>query len=161
MVDQKNLLKKIHKLAKEIKRDVNLMEVCGTHTQAVSQHGIRDLMPPNIKLTTGPGCPVCVTPQEDIDAVVSLALADVPIACYGDVMRVPGHYGSLDDAREKGANVFSIYSVAEVLELQKKYPNIVFFGIGFETTTPMTAWAIKKGLTVFSSHRLFLPAMKA
>jgi hydrogenase expression/formation protein HypD len=155
------VLKKIHELARSIKRQVNLMEVCGTHTQVISRHGIRQLMPKNIKLTTGPGCPVCVTPQEDIDAIVNLALAKIPIASYGDILRVPGYYGSLDDSKGKGAKVFSVYSIEEALNLQTKYPNLVFFGLGFETTAPMTAYAIKNGLTVFSSHKLFLPAMKA
>lgn len=137
------------------------MEVCGTHTQAVARYGIRGLMPENVHLTTGPGCPVCVTAQEDIDAIVTLALASVPIATYGDMMRVPGYHGSLDSAREKGAKVFSVYSIKEALVLRKKYPDLVFFGLGFETTAPMTAYAIKKGLTVYSTHKLFLPAMEA
>lgn len=158
---QEEVIKKINELAKEIGRKINIMEVCGTHTQAVSRYGIRELLPENIKLTTGPGCPVCVTNQEDIDAIVNLALAGIPVATYGDMLRVPGYFGSLDNAREKGAKIFSVYSVEEALELQKKYPDLVFFGLGFETTTPMTASAIQEGLTVFSSHKLFIPAMKA
>jgi hydrogenase expression/formation protein HypD len=135
-------------------------------------------MPENVHLTTGPGCPVCVTAQEDIDAIVALALASVPIATYGDMMRVPsyakatakdnkategkpGRATSLDQAREQGAKIFSVYSVEEALVLQKKYPGLVFFGLGFETTAPMTAYAIKRGLTVYSTHKLFLPAMQA
>jgi len=161
MRNLKKVLKKINEIASEIKRPINLMEVCGTHTQQVARYGIRKMMPKNIRLTTGPGCPVCITPQEDIDAIVNMALAGLPIASYGDVLRVPGYFGSLDSAREKGKKVFTVYSVEEALFLQKEYPNLVFFGIGFETTAPMTAYAIKKGLTVFSVHRLFLPAMKA
>ena len=137
------------------------MEVCGTHTQAISRFGIREILPKNIRLITGPGCPVCVTAQKDIDAIVSLALAGIPIATYGDMLRVPGYFGSLDQAREKGALVFDVYSVADALELQKKYSNLVFFGLGFETTTPMTAWGVKNGLTVYSAHKIFLPAMQA
>lgn len=155
------LLKEIRNIAGKIKGSINLMEVCGTHTQAVAKYGIRELMPKNIYLTTGPGCPVCVTAQEDIDAIVNLALAGVPVATYGDMMRVPGFYGSLDQAREKGAKVFDVYSTEDALKLQKKYPDLVFFGLGFETTMPMTAYAIKKGLTVYSTHKLFLPAMEA
>ncbi len=157
----KKVIKKIEELAEEIGRDVNLMEVCGTHTQAVARHGIRALMPKNVHLTTGPGCPVCVTAQEDIDAIVNLALAGIPVATYGDMLRVPGYYGSLDEAREKGAKVFSVYSVEEALGLLDEWRDLVFFGLGFETTTPMTAYAIKKGLTVYSTHKLFIPAMKA
>jgi hydrogenase expression/formation protein HypD len=157
----KNIIKKINDIAKKIKKDVNLMEVCGTHTQAVARYGLKKLMPKNIKLTTGPGCPVCVTSQEDVDAIVNLALAGIPVATYGDMMRVPGHYGSLDQARENDAKVFSVYSIEEALKFQKNYSNLIFFGLGFETTTPMTAYAIKKGLCVYSTHKSFLPAMKA
>ncbi len=157
----RQLIKEIHHISSAIGREVRLMEVCGTHTQAVARHGIKELLPKNVKLTTGPGCPVCVTAQEDIDAIISLALAGVPVATYGDMMRVPGFYGSLDQAREKGAKVFDIYSTEDALALQKKYPDLVFFGLGFETTAPMTAYAVKKGLTVYSTHKLFLPAMEA
>ncbi|MBI4653163.1 hydrogenase formation protein HypD [Candidatus Kuenenbacteria bacterium] len=156
-----NIIKKINEIAGKIRRDIFLMEVCGTHTQAVAKYGLKELMPKNINLTTGPGCPVCVTSQEDIDAIVNLALADIPVATYGDMMRVPGYYGSLDQAREKGAKVFAVYSIEEALNIQKKYSDLVFFGLGFETTTPMTAYAIKKGLTVYSIHKSFLPAMQA
>lgn len=159
--DVKNLIELIGGIALKIGRNVNLMEVCGTHTQAVARHGIRSLMPKNVKLTTGPGCPVCVTAQEDIDAIVSLALAGMPVATYGDMMRVPGYFGNLDGARERGAEVFAVYSTEDALDLRKKYPDLVFFGLGFETTTPMTAYAVKKGLTVYSTHKLFLPAMEA
>ena len=158
---QQKLISEINKLAREIGRGVNLMEVCGTHTQAISRNGIRQILPENINLITGPGCPVCVSSQKDIDAIVSLALAGIPVATYGDVLRVAGRFGSLDDAREKGARVFGVYDVVEALALQKKYPNLVFFGLGFDTTTPMTAWAIKKGLMVYSSHKIFIPAMQA
>jgi hydrogenase expression/formation protein HypD len=177
---EQEVLSRIHKLARQIDRDVNLMEVCGTHTQAVARAGIKSLLPENIHLTTGPGCPVCVTAQEDIDAIVSLALAGIPIATYGDMMRVPGSFGSLDQAREKGAKVFDVYSVEEAVKIDSHFRSsslsdeltsesndkndkeeLVFFGLGFETTAPMTAYAIRKGLTVYSTHKLFLPAMKA
>ncbi|MEK7557977.1 MAG: hydrogenase formation protein HypD [Patescibacteria group bacterium] len=157
----KMIIEEINKIAEKIKRDISLMEVCGTHTEVIARHGLRELMPKNVKLTTGPGCPVCVTSQEDIDAIVNLALSGIPIATYGDMMRVPGYYGSLDQAREKGSLVFSVYSIEDALKLQKNYTNLVFFGLGFETTAPMTAYAIKKGLTVYSIHKLFLPAMQA
>lgn len=137
------------------------MEVCGTHTQTIARYGIRKLMPKNVKLTTGPGCPVCVTPQEDIDAIINLALSGLPVASYGDVLKVPGFYGSLEKVREQGAWVREVYSIEEALNFQKEKPDLVFFGVGFETTAPMTALAIKKGLTVYSAHRLFFPAMSA
>jgi len=157
---KQDLIVKIAKLADSIDRQINLMEVCGTHTQAISRSGIRGILPKNINLITGPGCPVCVIAQKDIDAIVSLALAGIPVATYGDVLRVSGQFGSLDGAREKGAVVFDVYSTEDALKLKEKYPELVFFGLGFDTTTPMTAWAIKKDLTVYSAHKIFLPAMK-
>ena len=161
MKKEVKILKEIKKLSDRIGRQINLMEVCGKHTQAISRYGIRGILPKNIKLTSGPGCPVCATAQEDIDAIVNIALAGVPVATYGDALRVPGWFGSLDQAREKGAKVFAIYSTEDALKLKEKYNNLVFFGLGFDTTTPMTAYAIKKGLTVYSTHKLFLPAMHA
>lgn len=158
---KQDLIAKIAKLANSIDRQVNLMEVCGTHTQAISRSGIRGILPKNINLITGPGCPVCVSSQKDIDAIVSLALAGIPVATYGDVLRVSGQFGSLDGAREKGAVVFDVYSTEDALKLKEKHPELVFFGLGFDTTAPMTAWAIKKGLMVYSSHKIFIPAMQA
>ncbi|MBU4216700.1 hydrogenase formation protein HypD [Candidatus Parcubacteria bacterium] len=159
MLNTKNIIENINLFAQSISKDVNLMEVCGTHTQAISRYGIRQLMPANINLITGPGCPVCVTDQSDIDNLVNLALAGIPIATYGDTIKVPGDFGSLEDAQRKGAKIFAVYSIEEALELKKEYPDLVFFGLGFETTAPMTAYAIKNGLTVYSAHKLFLPAM--
>lgn len=156
-----NLKNKIFKLAEDINRPINLMEVCGTHTQTISKFGIRQFLPKNVNLITGPGCPVCVTDQSDINNIVALALAGIPIASYGDAIRVPGDNGSLEDAGAKGAKVFTVYSIDEVFELKKNNPDIVFFGLGFETTTPMTAYAIQNGITTYSTHKLFLPAMKA
>ena len=159
MKNIKEILEEIKKLAKKIKREVVLMEVCGTHTQQIVRFGIRKILPKNIKLVPGPGCPVCITPQEDIDAICFLALNGIPVASYGDVLRVPGYFGSLEKIRQKTGKVFEVYCVDEALSLKKKFKDLVFFGVGFETTAPMTAWAIKKGLTVFSAHRLFLPIL--
>ncbi|MFZ2970953.1 MAG: hydrogenase formation protein HypD, partial [Minisyncoccia bacterium] len=183
-----DVTKKINTLAEKIGRNVILMELCGTHTEAVAKFGIKKLLPKNIKLLSGPGCPVCVTDQSDINAVIKLALEGIPISCYGDVLRVPGTMQmknkndkskfknegkilvnkgepeaslSLDKARELGADVTEVYSTEDALKLQKTKPDLVFFGLGFETTTPMTADAIKRGLTVYSSHKLFVPAMQA
>lgn len=169
-----NIIREIGNLAAKIQHPVVLMELCGTHTESVARHGIKKLLPKNIKLLSGPGCPVCVTDQRDINAVITLAMKGVPIACYGDVLRVPGTLiipntkyqisntsFSLDKAREMGADITEIYSVEDVLKLKTKKPDIVFFGLGFETTTPMTASAIKRGLTVYSSHKAFVPAMAA
>jgi hydrogenase expression/formation protein HypD len=161
MLQSKQILNQIHSLAKEISRPVALMEVCGTHTQAIARYGLRKLLPENLKLITGPGCPVCVTAQKDIDAMIALALAGIPIASYGDALRVPGAHGSLEKARANGAKVFTVYSTTDALGIKKNYSDLVFFGLGFETTAPATAYAIKNGLTVYSAHKLFLPAMEA
>ncbi|MDF1498692.1 MAG: hydrogenase formation protein HypD [Patescibacteria group bacterium] len=165
-----NIIKKINNIAKEINHEIVIMELCGTHTEAVAKNGIKKILPKNIKLLSGPGCPVCVTDQKDVDVIIKLALNNIPIACYGDVLRVPGNLVlksdkgkqnlSLNLARELGADVFEVYSTEDALKLQKEKPNLVFFGVGFDTTTPMTADAIKKGLTVYSSHKLFVPAMQ-
>lgn len=153
-------LRQIAKTAGQIHRQVTLMEVCGGHTNTIVKYGIRDILPKNVRLVSGPGCPVCVTPQHDIDCVVQLALSGVPIATYGDMLRVPGSNKSLEEAKASGAKVFEIYSATEVLRLRQEHPEIVFFGIGFETTTPMTAYLLGKGITVYSSHRLIPPALK-
>src|SRR5665647_608491 len=106
MKDIQKLVKKINSVAAQIKKNVNIMEVCGTHTQVISRYGVRELLPKNIRLLSGPGCPVCVTAQADIDAIVNLALAGIPVATYGDAIRVPGYFGSLEKARSLGAKVF-------------------------------------------------------
>lgn len=155
------IIREISKKAASISRPLRFMELCGTHSQAVARHGIKKILPDNIKLLSGPGCPVCVTDQEDVDILVGLALQGVPVAAYGDALNVPGNLMSLEEARRKGAPVFAVYDVAEALELQKKYPQLVFWGLGFETTAPMTAWAIQSGLMVYSSHKIFPPAMAA
>ena len=148
-------------MAEKIGRSIRLMELCGTHSQTIAEHGIKKLMPKNISLVSGPGCPVCVTDQSDIDVVVGLALAGIPIAVYGDIMGVPGNLMSLEEARRNGANVEIVYSISEAVESQKEKPDLVFFGLGFETTSGMTAWAVKNGLVVYCAHKLFPPAMEA
>ncbi|MFZ2193689.1 MAG: hydrogenase formation protein HypD [Candidatus Moraniibacteriota bacterium] len=160
-MDYKKILKNIQTKAEKINRPLRFMELCGTHSEAIAKHGIKNILPENIKLITGPGCPVCVTDQSEIDVVTGLALSGIPIACYGDATNIPGSLGSLENARQEGAQVHIVYDVTEALELSKKIPNLVFWGIGFETTTVMTAWGIQNKLTVFSSHKLFPPAMEA
>ncbi|MFH1433038.1 MAG: hydrogenase formation protein HypD [archaeon] len=152
---------RIKDAALEIGRDVTLMEICGGHTNVIMKHGIRDIMPKNIRLISGPGCPVCVSSQYDIDCTVELARRGVPVATYGDMLRVPGSRYSLEDARSTGGRVFEVYSAAEVLAIKKKYSRVVFFGIGFETTAPMSAYLLSKGVCVYSVHKLVPPAMKA
>src|SRR5210317_1516044 len=124
------------KKIKDISRDmgeVRIMEVCGGHTNTIMQYGIRDILPDNIKLISGPGCPVCVTSQYDIDCMIELALQGVPVATYGDMINVPGTKTSLRDAQAKGADVKMMYSIDQMLDEKER----VFFAVGFETTTPM------------------------
>ncbi|MDI6777642.1 MAG: hydrogenase formation protein HypD [Patescibacteria group bacterium] len=154
------ILEDIRKKALLASRPLTFMELCGTHSQTVAQHGIKNILPKNIKLVAGPGCPVCVTDQSDIDNIIGLALEGIPIATYGDVLKVPGNSMSLEKARAGGTDVSAVYDVAEALEIKKRKPDLVFFGMGFETTTPMTAWAVRKGLTIYSSHKRFFPAME-
>jgi hydrogenase expression/formation protein HypD len=151
-------LEEIRKYAAKVER-ATIMEVCGGHTNTIMRFGIRELLPKNIRLVSGPGCPVCVTSQPDIDAVIGLAIAGIPIASYGDAMRVPGTTTSLEHARAHG-RVFDVYSTSDVIQLAKTHPDICFFGIGFETTAPMTAFLLQNSICVYSAHKLIPPAMK-
>ena len=157
----KKIIEEIREKSKKIGRPVRLMELCGTHSQTIAEHGIKELMPAQVTLVSGPGCPVCVTDQTDIDVMVGLALAGIPVAVYGDTMQVPGNLMSLEETQQKGADVSIVYDITEAIQMQKEKPNVVFFGLGFETTTGMTAWAVQQGLTVYSAHKLFPPAMAA
>jgi hydrogenase expression/formation protein HypD len=152
-------------------RPLNLMEVCGTHTTSIFRHGIRSLLPSNVRLLSGPGCPVCVTAQGEIDAFVQLAeRPDVMITTFGDLMRVPGSGSSLEKERAKGHDVRVVYSAMDALALARQHPDkkVVFLGVGFETTAPTIAAAIttaqKMGVTnflVFSAHKIVPPALSA
>ncbi|OIO62164.1 hydrogenase formation protein HypD [Candidatus Woesearchaeota archaeon CG10_big_fil_rev_8_21_14_0_10_47_5] len=155
------LLDEITKLASQICRRIRLMEVCGTHTRAIAKYGIKQALPTNIELISGPGCPVCVTTSRDIDFIIELALRGIPVITYGDMLRVPGSRGSLEDARAKGSKVHMVYSTVDALRIAEKEPKAVFFAIGFETTSPATAYAVKHGLRVYSTHKLIPPAMEA
>lgn len=160
-LNKNELLQGIRKTAALLNMKITLMEVCGGHTNTIMRYGMRDILPPNISLISGPGCPVCVTDQDDIDAIVELALKGIPVATYGDMLRVPGSKMSLEKAREQGANVNIVYSASEVVELKKTYSDIIFFGIGFETTAPMSAFLLERKIPVYSTHKLIVPAMEA
>lgn len=155
------ILEEIKNKAQEIGREIKIMTLCGTHSQTIAQYGLKNLLPKNINLVAGPGCPVCVTSQQEIEAVLALARAGIPIAAYGDSVGVPGNTDSLQTAQEQGADINIVYSIEDALKLRQIKTNLVFFGIGFETTAPMSAWAIKNGLCVFSAHKFFPPAMAA
>ncbi len=151
----RGLIDSIAKLAPA--HDVTLMEVCGTHTVAIARNGIRNLMPETVHLASGPGCPVCVTSNRDIDAVIALSrVPGVTIATFGDMTRVPGSSSSLLKEQAAGRSVEICYSPLDALTLAKAHPErqIVFVGVGFETTTPLVAMAIKRaaamGLENFS-----------
>lgn len=164
-LDEKKIIEKhlenINSNAKKLKRNITIMEICGGHTNTIMKYGIRELLPKNIKLISGPGCPVCVSSQFDIDCMIELAHKGIPIATYGDMMKVPGSKYSLEDAKAKGGKIFEVYSTTDVLKLKNDYPNILFFGIGFETTAPMTAFLLENKVTVYSVHKLVPPAMNA
>jgi hydrogenase expression/formation protein HypD len=128
--------------AKKLKKPINIMEVCGGHTHTIMKFGIPQLLPDNIKFVHGPGCPVCIMPKERIDHAYVLSMQEnVILVTLGDMIKVPGSNGSLQDARSKGADVRFVYSPLECLKIAKENPdaNVIFFAIGFETTTPMTA----------------------
>lgn len=157
--------------ATAVGRDLAFMEVCGTHTVNAFRSGLHSLLPSNIRLLSGPGCPVCVTAQGDIDQMIELASdPQVTLCTYGDMLRVVGKQGSLEQARARGADVRIIYSALDALELATSLPDrqIVLAAVGFETTTPPTAVAIQRaaqaGIDNFSalvSHKRILPAMRA
>jgi len=147
------------------------MEVCGTHTVAIFKHGIRQLLPEKINLLSGPGCPVCVTPNADIDKAIALAKnAQVILTTFGDMMKVPGSYSSLSQVKAVGADIRVVYSILDALKIAENNSrkSVVFFGVGFETTSPTTASAIleaeRLGIDNFfflSVHKLIPPAMRA
>lgn len=154
-----------------IDRPVRLMEVCGTHTVAIFRHGIRNLLPRNISLLSGPGCPVCVTAIRDVDTAIAISRhEEVILTTFGDMMRVPGDKKSLFDARAEGADIRILYSPLDALKLAEDNPRkkIVFFATGFETTSPLVAGTVleaeRRGIPnffIYSVHKTVPPALKA
>jgi hydrogenase expression/formation protein HypD len=150
-------------------RSVALMEVCGTHTMAISRLGLRSVMPANVRLTSGPGCPVCVTPTGYIDAAIELARRpEIIVATFGDMMRVPGTRASLSEAHAQGARVEIVYSPLAALTLARTNPDreVVFLGVGFETTAPAVAACVRRArreklpnFSVLVAHKIIPPAM--
>jgi len=162
------LAKRVIKHVNEIVPDylVKLCHVCGTHEWTVTHFGLRSLLPKNIEVIAGPGCPVCVLPAAEIDEATELALRGVTITTFGDVLRVPGSKLSLSEARSKGGDIRVVYGVGDAVKMAKEEPDreFVFFAIGFETTAPSTANEVLKGppenLSFLVSHRLIPPAME-
>jgi hydrogenase expression/formation protein HypD len=161
----KRIAEKIHELAPK-EGNVKICHVCGTHEWTITHYGIRSLLPSNVEVIAGPGCPVCIVPASEIDEAVQLALKGVVIACFGDVLRVPGSKMSLLDAKAEGADVRVVYSVSDAVKMAEKESTkeFAFFAIGFETTAPSTAVEIMnkppKNISFLVSHRLIPPAMK-
>ena len=153
------------------KKPIRLMEICGTHTMAIFRHGIRSLIPDHIELVSGPGCPVCVTATEEVDRSVKLArMSGVIVTTFGDMMRVPGTESSLQKENGQGADVRMVYSTFDALKIAEdnQEKHVAFLGIGFETTAPTVAAAIRtarerrlSNFSVLSAHKLLPPAMEA
>jgi hydrogenase expression/formation protein HypD len=152
-------------------RHYKLMEVCGGHTHSIYKYGVDDLLPANVELVHGPGCPVCVIPMGRVDDGITIARREgVIFTCFGDMMRVPGSNGSLLDAKAAGADIRMVYSPLDALRIAKQNPDheVVFFAIGFETTAPSTALTLKRaraeGIKNFScmcSHVTIVPPVRA
>lgn len=164
----KDLIKKIHRISK---KNLRLMEVCGTHTMSIFRHGIRSVLPQGITLLSGPGCPVCVTAQKDIDAFVEFArVKDVIVTTFGDLIRVPGSGSSLGKEKASGADVRIVYSIFDAVNIarENKGKQVVFCGVGFETTIPTIAAGILMGIaekldnfSIYSANKLTPPALAA
>lgn len=164
----KGLVESINALAPQ---GATIMEVCGTHTVAIARNGIRSLMPEGIHLASGPGCPVCVTANYDIDTVIALTrIPNVIITTFGDMTRVPGSTSSLLKEQAAGRAINIVYSPLDALKVAQDNPSkeVVFVGVGFETTTPLVAMAIKrakalklKNFTVFVAHKNMPGALEA
>ncbi len=164
-----SVIKKIFELA-EGKKNLRFMEVCGTHTVSIFRAGIRQILPPNIELVSGPGCPVCVTDDEFIDKSIAYAKkSDVIIATFGDMLKVPGSQENLAEVQAEGANIKIIYSPLDCLKIAAENPDkkIIFLAVGFETTAPTAAATILaaknsgvKNLFFLSAQKLVPPALK-
>ncbi|MCJ7522027.1 MAG: hydrogenase formation protein HypD [Dehalococcoidia bacterium] len=152
-------------------RPARLMEFCGGHTVSIAKHGIRQLLPSTIEMLSGPGCPVCVTANADLDKAIALTwLPDVIVATFGDMIKVPASRSSLQQAKAEGGDVRIVYSTQDALEIARHNPSksVVFIGIGFETTAPTVAASVlqaeQQGIDnyyVLSQHKLCPPVIKA
>ena len=161
----RRVVKKIRKLASK-ERNIKICHVCGTHEWTITHFGLRSLLPTNVEVIAGPGCPVCIVPASEIDEAIKLALDGKVVTCFGDLLRVPGSKMSLLDAKAKGADVRIVYGVGDAVKIAEKENDkeSVFFAIGFETTAPSTAVEVLKdppeNFSFLVSHRLIPPAMK-
>lgn len=153
----------IRRMSGRLAAPVNLMEVCGTHTMSIYQYGIRSLLPRNVRLVSGPGCPVCVTPIGYLDKAL-LCAADPGniVATFGDMLRVPGSHSSLMEERAKGADIRIVYSALDAVALARNNPDrrIIFLGVGFETTAPTIAASILEAARLKLDNYCVLAAHK-
>lgn len=163
------LAKKIAKKIDEISPKNELVKfchVCGTHEWTITHYGLRALLPKNVEVIAGPGCPVCIVPAAEIDEAVKIAEKGAVITSFGDVLRVPGSEKSLLEAKAEGADVRIVYGVSDAIKLAKDEPQkeFVFFAVGFETTAPTTAVEIlsdpPENFSFLTAHRLIPPAME-
>jgi hydrogenase expression/formation protein HypD len=155
----------------ETDRRYKIMEICGGHTHTIYRHGIKDLLPPQVELVHGPGCPVCVLPMGRVDDGIAVAeRPEVIFTCFGDMLRVPGSKGNLLEAKARGADVRMVYSPLDALRIARENPDreAVFFAIGFETTAPSTALTLQRArregvrnFSVFCNHVTIVPPVRA
>lgn len=161
----KRVANKIQELAPK-QSAVKICHVCGTHEWTITRFGLRSLLPQNVEVIAGPGCPVCIVPASEIDEAVQLALKGIIVTCFGDLLRVPGSKMSLLDAKAEGADVRVVYSVGDAVKMaaKKSEKKCVFFAVGFETTSPSTAVEITnkppENMSFLISHRTIPSAMK-
>lgn len=169
------LMKEINRLTLMLERTperpLKIMEVCGGHTHSIFKYGIEEILPDSIELIHGPGCPVCVMPRGRLDAAIKLAdIPNVIFTTFGDAMRVPGSEKSLLQAKAQGADIRMVYSPLDALPIAKQNPDkeVIFFGLGFETTAPSTAFTILqaaaeniKNFSIFCNHVIVVPALEA
>jgi hydrogenase expression/formation protein HypD len=172
-LNDSNLLRKLGGALrnKRLMKPMTIMEVCGTHTMAIHRGGIPSLLPDGMKLLSGPGCPVCVTPTSYLDKAIAIARQnDVILTTFGDMLRVPSSNGSLAHLRTDGFPVEVVYSPAQAVEMAKDNPTkqVIFLGVGFETTIPTIAASIKfardndiRNYSVLTAHKLVIPALRA
>jgi len=161
----KSIAQKIREIAPK-DEIVKICHICGTHEWTITHYGLRSLLPSNVEVIAGPGCPVCIVPASEVDEAVELAMKGMSITCFGDVLRVPGSRMSLLDAKAKGADIRIVYSVSDAVKMAENEANkeFVFFAVGFETTAPSTAVEISQkppiNLSFLVSHRVIPPAME-
>ncbi len=146
--------------------EIKICHVCGTHEWTITHFGLRSLLPKNVEVIAGPGCPVCIVPAGEVDEAVQLAKEGKVLTCFGDLLRVPGSDASLIDAKAAGADVRIVYSLSDAVEMARQEPEkeFVFHAVGFETTAPITAVEalgdLPKNFSFLVSHRLIPPAME-